>query len=102
MRREGEFDPGKDEGSGERIGPTPVPSGGVSPKWIGAGIAALLVAIFAIANFKRVQVNFLLFTTQARVVTVILVAALLGFVAGWFVGRPSRTERKAMRRGMGD
>lgn len=102
MRREDEFDPGKDASSGARMGPAPVPSGGLSPKWIGAGIALLLLIIFAIANAKRVQVNFLLFTTQARVVTVIAVAAALGFVAGWFVGRPSRAERKALERGMKD
>ena len=102
MRREDDFDPGKDEGSGERIGPALVPSRGVSPKWIGAGIAGLLLAIFAIANSKRVQVNFLFFTTQARLVTVILVAAVLGFIVGWFIGRPSRAERRAMQRGMND
>ena len=102
MRRQGDFDPGKDEGSGERIGPAPVRSGGVSLKWIGAGIAALLLVIFAVANSKRVQVNFLLFTTQARVVTVIVVAGVLGFIVGWFIGRPGRAERKAMRRGSND
>jgi ABC-type anion transport system duplicated permease subunit len=29
-----------------------------------------------------------------RVVTVIAISALLGFAVGWFVGRPSRAERK--------
>jgi len=102
MRREDEFDPGQ-EGSGHQgTGPEAVPSGGVSAKQVIAGIAILVLVIFAIANFQRVEVNFLLFTTRARVVTVIVVSGLLGFVAGWLVGRPSRAERKAMQRGMKD
>ncbi|MGE5460012.1 MAG: lipopolysaccharide assembly protein LapA domain-containing protein [Solirubrobacterales bacterium] len=102
VRREDEFDPGQ-EGSGRQpIGPEVVPSSGVSAKRIVAGIVILVLVVFAIANFQRVEVNFLLFTTRARVVTVIVVAALLGFVAGWFVGRPSRAERKAMERGLKD
>ncbi len=36
---------------------------------------AVILVIFAAANFNPVKVNFLLFTTRARVVTVILVAA---------------------------
>jgi len=102
MRREDEFDPGQ-EGSGRQpIGPEAVPSSGVSAKRVIAGIAILVLVIFAIANFQRVEVNFLLFTTRARVVTVIVVSGLLGFLAGWFVGRPSRAERKAMQRGLKD
>jgi uncharacterized integral membrane protein len=102
VRREDEFDPGQ-EGSGRHpIGPEVVPSSGVRVKQVVAGIVILVLVIFAIANFQRVEVNFLLFTTRARVVTVIVVAALLGFVAGWFVGRPSRAQRKAMERGLKD
>jgi uncharacterized integral membrane protein len=79
-----------------------VPRSGIRPRWIVAGIAAIVLVIFAIANFKTVEVNFLFFTTQARVVTVILVSGLLGFLVGWAVGRPGRAERKAMQRGMRD
>ena len=106
MRRQEDFDPGADDPDHEPArqgsGPGPVPRGGVSPKWIAAGIAALVLLIFAIANFERVEVNFLLFSTKARVVTVIIVSGLLGFLAGWFVGRPSRADRKAMRRALED
>jgi uncharacterized integral membrane protein len=102
MRREEDFDPGKDEGGRERITPEPVPSGGVNTKWVAAAVAVLLLVIFAVANFERVQVNFLVFSTKARLVTVIVVSGLLGFLAGWFIGRPGRAERKAMRRGMDD
>ena len=102
MRREDGFDPGKDEGGRERIGPEPVPSGGIAPKWVAAAVAILVLAIFAIVNFERVEVNFLVFSTEARLVTVIAVSGLLGFLAGWFVGHPGRAERKAMRRGLND
>jgi macrolide transport system ATP-binding/permease protein len=43
------------------------------------------------------DVNFLVFETRARVVTVIVVAGVLGFVTGYFVGRPSREDRKRLR-----
>jgi uncharacterized integral membrane protein len=91
MRREG--DPGMGDGTG---GP-PVPKSGPSGKWIAIIVAAVLLLIFAIQNSERVDVDFLLFDTKARVVTVIVVAAALGFVIGFFVGRPSRSERKAMK-----
>ncbi|HEX7464737.1 MAG TPA: LapA family protein [Actinomycetota bacterium] len=76
--------------------------GGPSPKLIAIGVFALILVIFAAANFNPVKVNFLLFTTRARVVTVILVAAVLGFIVGYFVGRPGRAERKRMREGEKD
>jgi uncharacterized integral membrane protein len=60
-------------------------------------VAAVVLIVFAVLNFNPVRVNFLVFTTRARVVTVIVVAALLGFVVGWFVGRPARGERRHLR-----
>lgn len=95
MRREGDM--GMDEGPGpqpERTGP--------SPKWVAIAVAAVLLVIFALQNSERVDVDFFVFDTKARVVTVIIVAAILGFVIGFFVGRPSKTERRAMKRGMED
>jgi uncharacterized integral membrane protein len=70
---------------------------GPTAKQVLIGVLVVVLIVFAIANFRRVEVNFLLFTTQARVFTVIVVAGLLGFVAGYFVGRPGRAERKRMR-----
>lgn len=99
MRSEGEFDPGRTEpGAGRE----PSRRAGASAKLVLAALVATLLAIFAAANFKPVEVNFLLFSTRARVVTVIVVSALLGFVVGWLAGRPGRAEREAMRRGMRD
>jgi uncharacterized integral membrane protein len=66
-------------------------------RWIVVALVAIVLVAFAIANFRPVRVNFLLFTTRARVVTVVVVAGLLGFVVGYFVGRPGREERKRLR-----
>lgn len=89
----GPYEPQRDfEG---RQPPTP-PRAGISPRQVVIGVLALLLIAFAIANFERVKVSFLLFETQARVVTVIAVAAGLGFVIGYIVGRPSRKQRKRL------
>jgi uncharacterized integral membrane protein len=87
---------------GEPLGPTEGKPGGErsgpNAKLIAIAVAVLILVIFAAANFKPVKVNFLLFTTRARVVTVILVAAVLGFIVGYFVGRPARAARKLLRK----
>lgn len=100
MRRHEDFDPGKDDEGRERSEPQPVPRGGIGTPWILGGIGLVLLAIFAIQNSDRVDVDFLFFDAQVRVVVVILVAAVLGFLVGWAVGRPNRAERRAIRRGM--
>jgi uncharacterized integral membrane protein len=98
---------GKDEdgdgfGGREPDAPRGVPRSGASPAWIGAGIGAVLLLVFAIQNAERVDVDFLFFDAEVRVFSVIVVSALLGFVVGWLVGRPSRAERKLMRREIDD
>jgi uncharacterized integral membrane protein len=60
-------------------------------------IVAVILIAFGVANFDTVRVNFLLFGSQARLVTVIVVAAGLGFVIGYFVGRPGRLQRKYLK-----
>lgn len=100
MRRNEDFDPGKDDEGRGRIEPQPAPRGGIGVPWILGGVGFVLLLIFAIQNSDRVDVDFLFFDAQVRVVVVILVAAALGFVVGWAIGRPNRSERKAMRRGM--
>jgi len=87
-----------DHGSGPDGGGGVPEQRGITPKHVVIGILVAIVAVFAIANSKRVEVNFLFFTTQARVVTVIVISAILGFVVGYFVGRPSRAERKRMEK----
>lgn len=102
MRRHEDMGNERDEGFGGRgaDGPEEVPSSGLSPKWVGAGIGAVLLLVLALQNSERVDVDFLFFDAQVRVFTIILVAAVLGFTVGWFVGRPSRSQRRFMRRGM--
>jgi uncharacterized integral membrane protein len=95
-------DLGADEGGtnfeGRRPPPPPPERSGVTPRQILIGLFALLLIVFAVANSRRVEVNFLLFESQARVVTVIAVAGILGFVTGYFVGRPGRAERRRLRK----
>lgn len=95
MRKDEGFD-GRPEGDPERAA-TPQPATGVRPKQVIIGAAVLILLVFAAVNFGQVKVNFLVFSTQARVVTVIVVSALLGFVAGYFSSRPTREDRKRLR-----
>ncbi|MFB3738405.1 MAG: lipopolysaccharide assembly protein LapA domain-containing protein [Candidatus Velamenicoccus archaeovorus] len=71
----------------------------MSPRLVLGAVALLVFVVFAAANFKSVEVNFLFFTTQARVITVIVVAGLLGALIGYLAGRPGRAERKRLREG---
>jgi uncharacterized membrane protein len=88
-------DPGPDDLDRDRegrAGPAER-AGGVTPRQILIGILAIVLVAFAVA-----EVSFLLFTSRARVVTVVVVAGALGFVIGYFVGRPTREQRKVLRR----
>jgi uncharacterized integral membrane protein len=73
--------------------------GGVPTGWIVAGVVAILLLVFALQNSERVDVDFIVFDAQVRVVVLILASAVLGFVVGWLLGRPSRAERRQMRDG---
>jgi uncharacterized integral membrane protein len=97
VRKEGDdHGPPRDPGGG-RGEPVQVPTSGITAKRIIIAILAIVLIAFAIANFRQVRVNFLLFDTDARLVTVIVVAAVLGFVIGYFVGRPNRMQRRHLR-----
>ncbi|HEU5224462.1 MAG TPA: LapA family protein [Actinomycetota bacterium] len=109
MRREGDDsgrprDPGQEPGQepvrdtgGGRSEPGKPPRSGISFRQVLIAIVAVILIAFAIANFRTVKVNFLLFDTRARMVTVVVVAAGLGFVIGYFVGRPGRLQRKYLK-----
>jgi uncharacterized integral membrane protein len=97
MRREGDdHGPPRDPGGG-RSEPLEPPRSGVSLRQVVIAVVALVLMAFGITNFDTVEVNFLLFDSQARLVTVIVVAAGLGFVIGYFVGRPGKLQRKYLR-----
>jgi uncharacterized integral membrane protein len=91
MRREG-------DAADEEHGPDRPRRAGITPRHLLLAALAGLLVVFAAANFRTVRVSFLLFTTQARVVTVIVVAGALGFLAGFLAGRPTREERKRLHR----
>ena len=104
MRREDDLGPDDLERDHEGRGPdgtrkprTP-PRSGVTPRQILIGLLAVVLIAFAIANFEPVEVNFLLFQTRARIITVVAVAAALGLVIGYLVGRPTREERRYLRK----
>jgi uncharacterized integral membrane protein len=94
MRRHGED--GSDRGD-ERPSSGEAARRRISVAQVLAIIAVILLVIFAIANSRPVNVNFLFFTARARVVTVIVLSAVLGFVIGYYVGRPGRADRKLLR-----
>ena len=97
MRREGDdYGPPNDPGGG-RSEPLPPSRSGISFRQVVIAIVAVILIAFGVANFDTVRVNFLLFDSQARLVTVIVVAAGLGFVIGYFVGRPGRLQRKYLK-----
>jgi uncharacterized integral membrane protein len=99
VRRGDELGPDDDrERNLEGRDPLQPPRSGIGPRQILIGILALLLVAFAVANSETVEVSFLVFESQARVVTVIAVAGVLGFAIGYFVGRPSREQRKRLRR----
>jgi uncharacterized integral membrane protein len=85
------------EDESRRDGTWTVRRSGPNRRIVVAVLVVAVLVVFAALNFRPVRVNFLVFTTRARVVTVILLAAVLGFVIGWFVGRPTRDERRHLR-----
>lgn len=98
MRRGDDLEPEDRERDFEGREPAAPPPAGIKPRHVVIALFAIVLAAFAIANFKPVDVNFLLFETRARLVTVIAVAAALGFVIGYFTGRPGRLQRRWIRK----
>jgi uncharacterized integral membrane protein len=99
MRREEDSDPWGDRNDRDgRSQPIEEPPSSITPRRIAIILLAILLLVFAIVNFDPVNVNFLVFDSDARLFTVIAVSAALGFAIGYFVGRPSREERRILRR----
>jgi uncharacterized integral membrane protein len=98
MRRGDDLEPGDRERDFEGRESLAPPSAGIKPRHVVIVLFAIVLLAFAIANFDYVDVSFLLFETRARLVTVIAVAAALGFVIGYFTGRPGRLQRRWIRK----
>lgn len=63
---------------------------GPSGKLIAAGVALVLLLFFMLQNRDRASVDFLFWDVEARLWTVIVISAVLGFVIGWLLGRSRR------------
>jgi uncharacterized integral membrane protein len=63
---------------------------GLSGKTIAALVALGVLVIFVLQNLDRARVHLLFWDVEARLWVVILIAAALGFVIGWFLGRSGR------------
>ena len=59
---------------------------------VGAGVIALFVILFAAFNFDRVEVDWILFERNSRLIYVIIGSALLGALADRLLQRRSRKE----------
>jgi uncharacterized integral membrane protein len=67
---------------------------GPSGKLIGLGVVALLLLVFVIQNTDKADVDVLLWDAVLPIWLVIVIAALLGLVAGWILGRVGRKRRR--------
>ena len=59
----------------------------VSGSVIVISVLGLVLLLFAVLNTDEIGVDFIADTVKAPLILVIFLAALLGFVIGWFVGR---------------
>jgi uncharacterized integral membrane protein len=78
---------------------------GPSTKLIVLAAVAILLVVFVLQNTDRAQIDFLLWNGDFPLWTMIVVAAVLGLVGGWVIGRIGGAERRARdaeRRRRGD
>lgn len=70
---------------------------GPGGKLIVAGIIVLLLLLFVLQNTDEADIDFLFFSGSYPLWIMLVVVAVLGFVAGWLLGR-SRARRKLQER----
>ena len=61
-------------------------------RYVAAAVIALVVILFAAFNFERVEVDWILFERDSRLIYVIIGSALLGALADRLLQRRSRKE----------
>lgn len=59
-----------------------------------AGIAGVLITLFALFNFNRVEVDWILFSVRTPLIVVIVVSALLGALVDRGVQWRARRRRR--------
>jgi len=96
MRREDDRGPEGERPQPEHVGWKQTREG-PSGKLIGAAVVGCLLLVFVLQNADRADVDFLIWDGTSPLWVVILVAAGLGFVGGWFLGRVRRADRRAER-----
>ena len=74
--------------------PRPAPRNRPPARVIVAGIAVVLVLWFAIANWQRVTIDYIIFERESRLFFVIVGSALLGALAGALLRRARRRDRR--------
>ncbi len=65
---------------------------------IAFAVIAIYVVLFVVLNTGQIKVNFVFFTAQLAVLFALLLAALLGVIAGWLLHgrlRKAKAARKA-------
>jgi uncharacterized integral membrane protein len=62
-------------------------------KWIALAVVALLIAIFVLQNRDRANIDFLFWDVDVRIWFGLAVAVVLGFLAGFLIGRAFRRPR---------
>lgn len=70
---------------------TPSP---ITPRRVVAAILVAAAVAFIVQNTNTIEVTWLFFGFSAPLWLLTVVLLAVGFVVGWFVGRPARRDRK--------
>ncbi len=54
-----------------------------------------LIGVFALQNVSSVDVTFIFWTFQLRLIVVIIISVVIGLIIGWFYGHGGRPARIA-------
>jgi len=65
----------------------------ISASTIVAGVLSALLVLFALLNSQSVTIHWVLTTTTAPLIVVIIGCGLVGFAAGWLLSRRSAKRR---------
>jgi uncharacterized integral membrane protein len=68
---------------------------GPSTKLIVLAAVAILLLVFVFQNTDRAQIDFLFWDGDFPLWTMIVIAAVLGLIGGWMIGRIQRADRRA-------